>query len=64
MGSFFPTNMFMLKQFQLFYARGDECVVTVQTHALRNVLRVVTALEEFVALFVFRHKCDSGQQSL
>jgi hypothetical protein len=54
--------MFMLKQFQLFHARGDEGMVTDQTHTLWNVLRVVTALEDFLGCFVFGHKCDSGQE--
>jgi hypothetical protein len=62
MGSFFPTDMLMLEQFQLFHVRGDESMVTEQTHALWNVLRVMAALEDFLGFFVFGHKCDSGQE--
>lgn len=61
MGSFFPADMFLLKQLQLFHGRGDQGVVTEQTDALWNVLRVMTTLEDFLGFFVFGHKCDSGQ---
>lgn len=51
----------MFEVFQMFYGGSDDRVVTQQTHALRNVLGVVTALEDGLGFFCLGHNGDSGQ---
>ena len=61
MGSSFPTGMLVFKVLQLFYGRSYDRVVAQQAHALWNVLRIVTALEDGLVFFRLGHKGDSGQ---
>jgi hypothetical protein len=54
--------MFLLELLQQFHRRGNEGMEAEDAHALRDFLRVVTTLEDFLSFFVFRHKGDSGQK--
>jgi hypothetical protein len=53
--------MLMFKELQLFNSRRNNGVEAEETDALWNVLRIMTALEEFLSVFCFSHIGDSGQ---